>query len=226
MTTAQLLETLLRRWYVVLAGILCTWTACSALMLTPGVYGAHMDVVFVVPGGVASSNDFAFAEPLINFAGVVERKVNDDQQSVRLSSPTAELYGLGVREGVSVALADSGGQWGSIFRSPIIRVQVVASSPEQVVSAVDGVVAKIAMTAKSIQDSSGVAEGKRISIETIPDRAQVFSYVQTRTSDVKATAAASMVGLGLTACAATLLDRWDLSRSQPGKRGRRRVLNV
>lgn len=227
MTTAQLLSVLRRRWYVVIVGVACTWAACAVLMLTPRVYGAQMDVVFVAPGGVASSRpDDAFTEPLINFASIVALKVNGDRPSVRLSSPTAALYGLGVREGVSVSLADAGGQWDSIFNSPVIRIQAVDSSPERVAAALDNVVAEIASASTSIQNDSGVKEKEKIGIQTVPDRAQVFAYARTRTTEAKATAAASVLGLSLTACAAALSDRWARSRRGHSERGRHRVYAV
>jgi hypothetical protein len=227
MTTAQLLSMLLRRWYVVLVGIACTGVACAALMLTPRVYGTQMDVVFVAPGGVASSGpDGAFTEPMINFAGIVALKVNGDHPSVRLSSPTAVLYGLGVREGVSVELADSGGQWGSIFNSPVIRIQAVDSSPERVASALDDTVAEIASAATSIQNDSGVKDDQKIGLQTVPDRAQVFAYARTRTGEAKATAAAAALGLSLTACAAALWDRWAGTRRGRSERGRRNATEV
>jgi hypothetical protein len=188
-------------------------------MLTPRVYAAQMDVVFVVPGGVASSRtDDAFAEPLINFTSVVAVRVNAVRPSVKLSSPTAELYGLGVREGVSVTMADAGGQWERIFNAPVIRIQAVDSSPERVASALDEVVAEISAAATSIQDESGVGQGVRIGMETVPLRPEVFAYARNRTSEAKATAAACVLGLGLTVSAAALSDRWARTRRRdPGR---------
>lgn len=208
MTTAQLITVLLRRRFVVLAGVACTWAVGGALLLIPRVYGTQMEVVFVAPGGAALSRPGdAFTEPMINFAGLVALKVNGDHPSVRLSSPTAALYGLGVREGVSVALADSGGQWGSIYKSPVIRIQVVNSSPEEVASVLYETVTEIASAATSIQNDSGVKDGDKIGMETVPDQAEVFAYTRTRTSETKAMAAVAVLGLSLTACAATLWDR-------------------
>ena len=226
MTMAQLLPLLIRRWYVVVAGAACTWLVCTVLMLTPRAYAAQMDVVFVMPGGVASSRtDDAFAEPLINFTSIVAVKVNAVRPSVKLSSPTAELYGLGVREGVSVTLADAGGQWERIFNAPVIRIQAVDSSPERVASALDEVVADISSASTSIQDESGVAPSARIGMETVPLRPEVIAYTRNRTSEAKATAAAWVLGLSLTAAAAALSDRWARSRRR-SERTRHRATEI
>jgi len=226
MTMAQLLSLLVRRWYVVAAGVACTWLVCTALMLTPRVYAAQMDVVFVVPGGVASSRtDDAFAEPLINFTSVVAVRVNAVRPSVKLSSPTAELYGLGVREGVSVTMADAGGQWERIFNAPVIRIQAVDSSPERVSSALKEVVADISSASTAIQDESGVAPGARIDMQTVPLRPEVFAYTRNRTSEAKATAAAWVLGLSLTVSAAALSDRWARTRRRP-ERTRHRATEI
>lgn len=226
MTVAQLVSLLIRRWFVVAAGVACTWLVSTALMLTPPVYAAQMDVVFVVPGGVASSRtDDAFAEPLINFTSVVAVRVNAVRPSVTLSSPTAELYGLGVREGVSVTMADAGGQWERIFNAPVIRIQAVDSSPARVSSALDEVVADISAASTAIQDESGVVPSVRIGIETVPRQPEVFAYSRTRTSEAKATAAAWILGLSLTAFAATLSDRWARSRRRP-ERTRHRAAEI
>lgn len=227
MTVAQMLPLLLRRWYVVVAGVACTWFVCTAFMLTPSVYAAQMDVVFVVPGGVASSRtDDAFAGPLINFTSVVAVRVNAVRPSVKLSSPSAELYGLGVREGVSVTIADAGGQWERIFNAPLIRIQAVDSSPERVSAALDEVVADISAAATSIQDESGVGQSVRIGVETVPLRPEVFAYSRTRTSEAKASAAAWLVGLSLTASAAALSDRWARSRRRRSGRTRHRAAEI
>lgn len=208
MTVLALWKVLLARWYVVLLGLAVTATAFASLADSPRVYSAQTDVVFVLPGNVAirGLND-GFAETLINFSGLVEQKVNEGRSSLKLSSPSATLFGTGVREGSSISLADAGGQWQRSFNRPVLSVQVVDSSPEEVTVVMTAIVRDIARTAESLQAESGTDSSKFITVETAPESIEITSFGATRMSTAKGLVALTTVGAGLTLAAALLSDR-------------------
>lgn len=208
MTVLALFRVLLARWYVVVLGCVCTAGAFMALHDSPRVYSAQTDVVFVLPGNVAIRGlNYEFAQTLINFAGLVEKRVNDGQPSLKLSSPSATLYGTGVREGISISLADAGGQWQRSFNRPVLSVQVVDSSPEDVTKAMSGVVHDITKTAEALQEESGTERGQFIMVETAPESIEINSVGATRASIAKGLVALTAVGIGATVATAIGLDR-------------------
>ncbi|GGE91739.1 hypothetical protein [Mycetocola zhadangensis] len=208
MTVLALWRVLLARWYVVLIGLACTTAAFLALDDSPRVYSAQTDVLFVLPGnvGIRGLND-GFAETLINFTGLVGEKVNEGRTSLKLSSPSAPLFGTGVREGASISLVDAGGQWQRSFNRPVISVQVVDSSPENVESVMKGIVQDISRTAENVQAESGTDASKYITIETAPESIEITSFGATRMSTAKGLIALTIVGGGLTIGTAVYLDR-------------------
>lgn len=211
MTTVQLLKVLRRRWYVLIVGLLCSTTALLMFSQSERVYFAQTDVVFEAPGvptlaGVNSE----FSESLNFFAGIVERTVNNGSESVRLSSPTATLYGIGVHRGKSVVLADRGGQWVHVFDRPILSIQVVDSSPERVAAVMAATVSDVAATAESIQSASGAPSATRITVTTTPEQPEIASFGQTLTGRAKGLASMGAVGFGLSAAVACLVDGYAL----------------
>lgn len=217
MTIVQLLVILRRRWYVVIAGLICSVAALLVFSESERVYFAQTDVVFQAPGAptVAGVNN-GFSESLSFFAGIVERAVNNGSESVRLASPTATLYGIGVHRGKSVVLADRGGQWVHIFDRPVLSIQVADSSPERVAAVMAATISEIAATAESIQSTSGAPSDTRITVTTIPERPEIGSFGQTLTSKAKGLASMGAVGFGLTAAAACLVDGYALRYRRRG----------
>jgi hypothetical protein len=187
---------------------MCTMVAFVVLSDSPRVYSAQTDVVFLAPGNgaIRGLND-GLAQTLVDFAGLVGKKVTDGRPSLKLSSPSATLYGTGVREGVSISLADAGGQWGHMFNRPVLSVQVVDSSSEEVANVLNSIVRDISRTATTLQSETGAPSTDFITIETVPEAIEINSIGQTRTSVAKGLVALTIVGAGLTLGAAIWLDR-------------------
>lgn len=208
MAVSDLIQILLRRWYVVVVGMICTVAAFVALSDSPRVYSAQTDVVFLAPGNgaIRGLND-GLAQTLVDFASLVGKQVTDGQASLKLSSPSATLYGTGVREGVSIALADAGGQWGHMFNRPVLSVQVVDSSSEEVTNVLNGIVRDISRTATTLQNETAAPSTEFITVETVPEEIEINSIGQTRTSVAKGFVALTAVGGGLTLATAIQWDR-------------------
>lgn len=213
MTIIQLIRILRRRWYVLVVGAVCTVAAVTVFSQNERVYFAQTNVVFEAPGSpTVAGVDNGFSESLNYFAAVVERTVNGSSASVRLSSPTATLYGIGIRQGSSVSLADGGGQWSHVFDRPILSVQVVDSSPERVNAGMAAVISDISTAAESMQSESGAPIDARITVTTTPEQPEIASFGQTSTSRIKGAASMVSVGFLLSASAACILESPALRR--------------
>lgn len=208
MTTAQIFGALGRRWYVFLAGLCCTWAAFTLLGQSEPVYAAQSDYVFVEPGIPGESRNLTGTEPqtLIDFTAIVERKVLAGTKPAKLASPSASLFGTGIREGTSIGMLDSGGQWVPAFGRPVLSVQVAAPSPAQVRNRMDAVLAEVRRVSATLQRESGAQPGSFITVERSPDVLNITSFGKTRTGEVKAFAALTAAGLGLSCAAAIAVD--------------------
>ncbi len=213
MTIIQLTRSLRRRWYVLVVGVVCTVAAVMVFSKNERVYFAQTNVVFEAPGApTVAGVDYGFSESLNYFAAVVERTVNGSSASVRLSSPTATLYGIGIRQGRSVSLADGGGQWSHVFDRPVLSVQVVDSSPERVYAGMAAATSDISTAAETMQSESGAPLDTRITVTTTPEKPEIASFGQTSTSRIKGAASMVSVGVALSASAACILDSAALRR--------------
>ena len=208
MTAAQLFGALARRWYILLAGLGCTCAAFLLLGQSGTVYAAQSDYVFVVPGVPGESRQLTTAEPqtLIDFTAIVERKVLTGTTPAKLASPSASLFGTGIREGTSINMLDSGGQWVPSFSRPVLSVQVAAPSPAAVRDGMDAVLAEVRKVSTELQRESGAEPGSFITVERSPEDLNITSFGKTRTGEVKAFAALAAAGLGLSCAAAAAVD--------------------
>ena len=213
MTVFRLLSIAIRRWYVVLVGLVCVVALCVTLADEEGVYWAQADVLFLAgdKGGNPLENQ---TENVIHFASVIQSSLEEGGSDIRLSSPSASLHGTGLRSGFVSMLADTGGQWGSNFNRAVIRIEAVDESPELVRAAIDNAVEEITTETARLQDASGVTEdaSTRISVDAGPDAVSVGYMGSTRGSRYRAFAVIALMGGAITLAAAALLDRALLAR--------------
>lgn len=215
MTTAGLLAALRRRWYVVVLGAIATVLVTSSVIRVPGVYWTQVDVVFLPPSNPNAGNVLeGESEGLIHFAAVVDRAFNGEPHGARLSSASASLYGAGVRDGYSVALVDTGGQWRSAFSRPVLSVEVVGSDRDAVAADLDAIVARIDRIVVDQQKKRGTPTESWITTELAPS-VPVIAYVSG--SGTRALGGIGLLGAGLTLLAVGTLER----RVREGERGQR-----
>ncbi|WP_404321495.1 hypothetical protein [Arthrobacter luteolus] len=222
MTSADLLATLRRRWYVLLAGLCCTGLAYWGLSQSAPVYAAQSDFVFAEPGLPGQGRSLTGTEPqtLIDFTAIVERKVLAGATSTKLASPTASLFGTGIRQGTSISMLDTGGQWLSSFSRPVLSVQVAAPSPEEVSAEMERVLLEVRAVSEALQADAGAAPSSMISVERAPEDLIITSFGKTKMGEAKALAVLSVTGLGLSCAAAAATDAMALRRARTGRRHR------
>lgn len=210
MSTDAVIARLLRSWFVVAIGMTATAAFIAYLMAVQPLYYASSEITLSTPG--------TSPDQVIAFAQAVESVVNEGRRTVRFASPDAPLYGMGVREGSSVALPDSGGQWQTSYSRPVLSVEVVAESPERLMRIYADVVDQVEAAVASLQAGQQVGSDAMI-VASIDKSPQVASAGPTRASKARAVVAASLVGVAATFTAAMLWERWRSRRRTSGELG-------
>lgn len=206
MTSTDVLLTLLRRWYVVLPGLALTVVCAVLLMSRPGVWTTEVQVILVSPKGALAEGPSLVSpeESLIAMAGLVEREVNAEAPPEAETSEGVPLEGRGVRRGTLISLPNAGGQWNFNFVSPILSVQVVGPSPDDVVAQRRSAVARIDRTLYDIQAADGTGPSRMITSRVIPQEPPVLLANGRPT---RAAAGTLLLGLVLVTSLTLLLDR-------------------
>lgn len=203
MTAGTLLQIILRRWYVAIACLAAVMWVCLVLGQTGRTYWVQAQIVFVEPGGGSVSNvNDGVAPSLINFAGIVQRKVSGDGEPVQLPSSNATLYGSGVRRGYSITLPNTGNQWATSFSKPVLAIQVTGDSPEAVNQTLAEVVGQVKQAAFDLQSDTGARPNTFIGVDASPAAPDIVDVGSTPLGRAKALAVMAGIGVILSGCAA------------------------
>ena len=185
MTLWDLVRLALRRWPVLVVGAVVTLGVGYATTLDDGVYFSRTQVVFLAPSSAAYPNALrTTSEDLIITAGVVAKAVAGPGKVTKYASPDATLVGEGVRDGWSVRLPDTGGQWATHFNEQVLYVEVVAATPAEVADRQTAIVARITEELDRLQRDAGVAPVNDISVTVAPESTVVHQVQGSRARSV------------------------------------------
>lgn len=212
MISASVLRSMLRRWYLLVLGIVIAGAVFWMFQRSSAVYESETTVVFVSPGTTSISGvDVLQTSSLVAFAMIVQNQVNDGQTVTRLGSSAATLFGSGVRKGYQVAVPNNGSQWEYSFPNPELDIQIVGPSSEWVQQTQTRLLDRIQHYTDIDQARLGVAKDQWIGMSIVPPES--IQYVgATKGMRERGLLALLVVALFLSACAATMLDRALLRR--------------
>jgi hypothetical protein len=192
------------------------WTALGGAVVTllmafhfyslPGVYGQTVTVVFRWPQ-LPSSTENALqygTDSLIKTAGVVATVVGDSKNGAAVTSDTATLIGQGVRHGYSVRLPNYGGQWAYDFRTPVVTVETVGSTPAEVRATMTVVLKRVNDELLLLQRQEGVSSSIMVTTKLSPP-SPILTYSMGSRS--RAVVITLVLGGGLTTAAVQYLGR-------------------
>lgn len=208
-----------RRWYVALGAVLVMIPVMFAASQATGVYYTKADVLFVAPASSADGNALQ-TDPAqtLSFAAVVVQRYNSADGSTGPRSTSAPLYGSGIRRGHLVYIPSSGGQWQLSYSRPVITVEVVGESAEEVASERDRIMNRIFVLAEAAQQERDVKAAVRITAELAPGTAFV-SYIGVRNG--RAELALTFLTIGLAVGMSFMADRMIAGiHAGAGSRGR------
>lgn len=198
----------LSRWVVLLVvviGILDSLVLAYHAAKKPGVFWSRVQVAMISPQ-LDKSNGLQYISPsMIVMAGVVAKTIDPDPHP-RLATAEATLVGEGVRDGYSVTLPNTGGQWANQFVNPYLDVQVVAPTPDQVTATTNRLITSINHDLQSLQDKYEVPGKYRITTSLSPPAPLPIYY--SKGSAKRAGAITVLLGIGITFAVAGLVRRW------------------
>ena len=169
LATPDLVGLVRRRWYVAGAGVLVTASAMFLVHAHPGVYTTQTAVMFMPPSTDVQPNTLGSSSAsVIATAGLVERLVNGGVDTPATTS-VVTLVGRGVREGSSVELPNTGGQWVQNFTEPLLLVQVTGPTAHAVGEKARALVRDVDATAVGLQSAAGVRPRWMITTRPSPD---------------------------------------------------------
>lgn len=194
MTLREFLGILRRRWYVVIVVFGIAAAATLLLARDGGMYVTKTLVTFTLPDAATLMPDNGSTnESVIAFAGSVAAQVSPNGMTSRFYSRSdAPLYGVGLREAVSIGLRDEGTQWSTNYGRAVIEVEIVGRTEVWVQQQQDQALEIIEAIAHGEQAAAGVAEGQRIEVHIEPLTRIIEHIAPSRLSQLLAGAA--MVG--------------------------------
>jgi hypothetical protein len=218
-TIETLLASALRRWPVLLVGILVTLASCLHVMKLPGVYWASTKVYFLAPASVPQPNQLApDNSATIPFAGLIQTQINDGSPKRGATSPDVRLVDQGVYDGWSVLLPDTGGQWASNFSEPALIVEATGPTPQVVTTRMAELLERISQLVKQDQDSASVPPLVRVTLNTSPATVDV-QYSNGHRS--RAVGIMVLLGVLLSVATCRVVDHVLATGRRQGESGRR-----
>ena len=175
MTLWDLIRVLARYWAVVLVGAMCTVGAGLAAISGEGVFFSRTELVFLAPTSNLYPNALRTqSEDIIDTAGVVAKRVSGPGRVTKFASTDVNLVGLGVRDGWSLRLPDTGGQWATNFATQMLLLDVVGPTREAVQSRQASLAARVQHELDRLQRDAQVAPVNDITVIAAPQSAAIY----------------------------------------------------
>jgi len=174
-----------RRWYVLIAILLCFCGIAALLARDGGSFSTRTVVTFTLPARTTLDPESGVSDAsVIAFAGAIATEINLGRPSPQYSDSSAPYYGAGVRQGVIVGLRNAGNQWRSSYPFATIEVQIVGRTYEWVQQMQHDVLEKIEEVA-SVQQSV-LSPKDRIVVTVEPLTTNIEQIEPSRTSQFAA----------------------------------------
>ncbi len=201
----QFLRACWRFWPVVLVGAVATAVAGYGAIRADGVYFARTELAFLAPQSAANPNALRTqSDSIIITAGAVAREMTGPAGLPKFGSTEVTLAGAGIRDGWSLRLPDTGGQWATNFASQRLVLDVVGPTAEVVAARQRHLVDEAVLTLEALQVSQGAAPQERITLLPMPE-SPVISHVTG--SRPRALGMIAALGTSATVACVLLLER-------------------
>lgn len=196
MTFWELVRAIARNWLILLIGAAVTVGAGAVAISDDGVFFTRTELVFLAPTSSLYPNALRTqSEDIIITAGLVAKRITGPGRVTKFASPDVTLIGLGIRDGWSLRLPDTGGQWATNFATQRLILDIVAPSREAVRDQQSHLIKRVDDVLQSLQHEEGVDAVNRITVITAPQSTTIF-YVGA--NKVRALAMVALLGSGST----------------------------
>lgn len=218
MTMRDLVRACWRWWPVVLTGAIVTAGVGSVAISDDGVYYTRTELVFLAPASAALPNAVRTqSDSIIVTAGAVGRAVTGAAELPKFASHDVTLVGTGVRDGWSLRLPDTGGQWATNFATQRLVLEIVGPTRERVAARQQQLTDEVTSTVRALQSDQGAASADLITALATPESTVIFHMTGNRPRALLMTAA---LGMGVTAACVVMLERRRAARDRAGRDAR------
>ncbi|MGB3375155.1 MAG: hypothetical protein WBA87_08460 [Microbacterium sp.] len=212
MTFWELVRALIRNWPILVVGAMLTAGVGLAAVSDDGVYFTRTELVFLAPSSTMYPNSLRTqSEDIIITAGVVAKRITGPDKITKFASPDVTLVGLGVRDGWSLRLPDTGGQWAANFATQRLILDIVGPSEDSVRARQDEVINRVSDELNDLQREHHVTPVNDITVMTAPRSTAIFSVGPNK---VRALAMTAVLGLGATVAAVVFREYMRRRRGQ------------
>lgn len=209
MTFWELVRVLMRYWPIVLVGAVYTVACCFIAITNDGVYTTRTNILFQAPSTQQSNPLRTQSEEIIDTAGIVAKRVSGPGKVTKFATSEATLVGIGVRDGWSLRLPDTGGQWATNFSTQMLTLDVVGPSREVVQSRRAELIGRTQQELFQLQRDANVDQANDITAMPAPEASVIYYVGGNRPRAVGMT---GVLGVGATLFAVLALDRWRRGR--------------
>lgn len=176
MSFLDLISVLARRWLATTVCLGVTVVASLVVTTQSPVYWAQQEILFMLPQSDRNPNGYqGQTEALIATAGLIESDVSPGESSIQGVTDGVDLAGQGVRDGFSVRLPNSGGQWANNFDRAVLVLQVVGPDPGTTAAHLEVLRKKVTSALARRESISGVSAANRIRLTPNPTDPQVHA---------------------------------------------------
>ncbi|MBC7278354.1 hypothetical protein [Nocardioides sp.] len=171
----DLLRATVRRWPIVVVGAILTLVAAEYASQDRSVYWTRTDLLVLAPKNAQFPNALrATSEDLVITAGVVGKLVAGTRQAPKFTATDAGLIGMGVRDGWTVRLPDTGGQWAPNYVDQWLIIEVVGPDPETVRIRKEQLVEAMGIALARVQDEYQVDQAFRMTTKEAPGSTVIY----------------------------------------------------
>lgn len=167
--TVRSRRSLIGRRALALAALVAMAGMSASILTSRPLYYSRVDVLFLLPDATDDANSLLGDPGLtLYLAGIVERTFNDEYGGTGAQTTGAPLYGTGVRYGHWVHIPATGGQWQTSYDRPLVAVEIVGESPDEVSSQIDLYTGRVTDLASSSQEQLNIPAPLHISTSQWP----------------------------------------------------------
>jgi hypothetical protein len=205
MTLADVLRAMLRRWPVVLGGVLLTLIGMFLATRSEPVYSARTEMVFLAPSSTRYPNELVTqTESLIVTAGAVAKRINGADVELQFGKSTVNPVGApATGNDTWIHLLDIGTQWVSIFDDQVLVVDAVGATPDEVRERIQAASDLIQENLRQLQVDQNVDPSAYITATMSPAEPVVL---EVKGSILRAVGMTGALGLFLTAALIVVLE--------------------
>ncbi len=175
MTLRTLIVALRRHWPVTLLMVLLAIPVLAAIVTAPPTYTSRATVYFIQAPSSREPNVLGTTRSsVISTAGVVQRAIQG-RTTTHVISDNLSLTDMGVQEGTSIRLPNSGGQWANNFETPALIVETVGQDPNQVQAKLTETLDAISGSLADMQRDAGAEPTTWITTKTEPSDLSVVA---------------------------------------------------